>query len=157
MGLVPMARTFLRGIAFGWIMVLNVYGQDISPISLSNLTVRPAKTGQNSAAFVTIKNNSSQEMRLVKASTPLAGTVELHRSFEENGIHKMRPVNDISIVAEGQTSLEPGGLHIMLIDLQSDLVSNPQQPQEIPITLTFDSGDRVDAFFLVEKCGVPCH
>jgi copper(I)-binding protein len=146
--------TILWVIAFGWIMMLNAYGKEIS---ISQSKVRPAKQGQNSAAFVTIQNNSGQDVRLINASTPLAEKVELHRSISENGINKMRPVDDIHIPAGGQTELKSGGLHIMLINMRSDLAAHADQPNQIPITLTFDSGDSVEALFLVEKCGGSCH
>lgn len=133
-------------------------GKGVDFVTLQNPTVRPAKAGLNSAAFVTLENRSPSEIKLVKASCPVAKIVELHRSFNENGIHKMRPVEHIAIPAGEQVALETGGLHIMLINLEADIEMHPDHPTTIPITLTFDSGDSVEAHFLVEKgCGFSCH
>jgi copper(I)-binding protein len=135
----------------------HAYTKGVEQVSLTHPTIRPAKVGQNSAAFVIIENHSPNDLKIIEASSPVAETVELHRSFAENGVNKMRPVEHILIQAGKQVVLESGGLHIMLLGLKSDIVDDPANPQEIPITLTFDSGESITRHFSVEKCGIACH
>ncbi|HYO87618.1 MAG TPA: copper chaperone PCu(A)C, partial [Candidatus Limnocylindrales bacterium] len=90
-----------------------------------------------SAAYMTITNLGSADDVLIAASSPAAGIVEIHEVIMQNDVMQMRPVEGgIPLPAGESASLEPGGLHIMLLDLQMPLVEGTA----IPITLTFESG-----------------
>jgi copper(I)-binding protein len=54
----------------------------------------------------------------------------------ENDVLQMRPVEGVTIPAEGTAVLKPGSYHIMLLDVQRDL--NPGDT--VAITLAFESG-----------------
>lgn len=49
----------------------------------------------------------------------------------------MQPVKEITIPAGGTVTLEPGGYHVMVMDLKQELKAG----DTIPVTLTFSSGD----------------
>lgn len=51
----------------------------------------------------------------------------------------MSPVSSIDIPAGGQAVLEPGGLHLMLLDLPDPLESG----ETFEVTLTTDAGDEI--------------
>lgn len=87
-------------------------------------------------AFMTLKNDSDKVIRLVKASNPVSRVTELHTHINENGIMKMRAISSVSIAAKDKAVLEPGGLHVMMIDLQTPL----REGDVIPLTLSFDDG-----------------
>jgi copper(I)-binding protein len=71
----------------------------------------------------------------VSADSPAAGTVELHETTAgESGMMAMHPVERIDLPAGGRVSLEPGGLHVMLIDLVAELAVG----DTIELTLTFE-------------------
>jgi hypothetical protein len=91
---------------------------------------------RNSAAFMQINNSSAEEQFLVSASTPVAATVELHMHTMDDGVMRMRQIAHIHLPANGTATLQPGGLHIMLLDLQGPLDLGDQ----VPITLTFEDG-----------------
>lgn len=93
-------------------------------------------TATRTGAFLTLKNPSEREVKLVGAATDAAKIVELHTHVHEGGVMKMRPVPFMAVPAKGQTVLEPGGLHIMLIDLTAPLAT--QTP--VKLTLSFDDG-----------------
>ncbi|MCB1011174.1 MAG: copper chaperone PCu(A)C [Microthrixaceae bacterium] len=59
------------------------------------------------------------------------------------GMMSMQPVDSIEIPAGENVELEPGGYHIMVLDLAADLVAG----DTVEVTLTFDSGEtqKVDA------------
>ena len=75
-----------------------------------------AKVG---GGYVTIENNGTAADRLVGGSSPAAGKVEVHEMAMDNDVMKMRPVKDGLPIPAGQTvKLEPGGYHIMLMELK---------------------------------------
>lgn len=133
----------LRAITFALAGLSTVFaasalaGNAADNISVSDPYVRAVPPGQpNSAAFLVLKNADSADHSLVKAASPAASVVELHTHVQEGGMMKMRPVEKIDIKAGSEAVLQPGGLHIMMIDL-----TKPLSPGDnVPITLTFEDG-----------------
>jgi periplasmic copper chaperone A len=91
-----------------------------------------------SGAFMQLKNRGDKDLKLVKVATPVAELAEFHTHINEDGVMKMRPVPSIEIKANNETALQPGGLHVMMIDLKGAL----KEGQMIPITLTLDDGSQ---------------
>jgi copper(I)-binding protein len=108
-------------------------------VVVSDAYVREVPPGQmNSAAFMTLNNQSDVDHAVVAASSPAAKVTELHTHINEAGVMKMRQVERIDVAAHSQTVLEPGGLHVMLMGLSGDL----KQGQDVTITLTLDDGSQ---------------
>ncbi|MBN1966087.1 MAG: copper chaperone PCu(A)C [Anaerolineae bacterium] len=97
-----------------------------------------ASAGGVSAVYMTIANQGGAADRLVSAATDVAAVVEIHETtMDDAGVMRMRPLSDgLEIPANGSAELEPGGVHIMLMQLQQDLVAG----ETITLTLTFESG-----------------
>ncbi|MCB4358621.1 copper chaperone PCu(A)C [Quatrionicoccus australiensis] len=113
-------------------------------ISVDKPYVRLLPPGaQTTGAFMVIRNSADKDVKLVKADNPASRVTELHTHLNEGGVMKMRPVAAIEIKAKGEALLQPGGLHIMLIDLKAPL----KEGDIVPITLGFDDGSskKVDA------------
>lgn len=94
-------------------------------------------------AFIVIKNAGDKDVKVVKADNPASKATELHTHLNENGVMKMRPVAAIDVKSKGEAVLKPGGLHVMLINLNAPM----KEGDVVPITLTFDDGSskKVDA------------
>ena len=94
-------------------------------------------------AFMVIKNNGDKDVKVLKADNPVSKMTELHTHLNDGGVMRMRPVAAIEIKAKGQVALQPGGLHVMMIDLKAPM----KEGDVVPITLTFDDGSskQVDA------------
>lgn len=90
----------------------------------------------NSAAYGILANLSGKDDTLIAASSEAAEFVELHEMVMGTGdVMQMRPVEGgIAVPAGGFTSLKPGGLHIMLINLAEPLVEG----EMLTLTLTFE-------------------
>lgn len=88
------------------------------------------------AAYAKIANPGEGADRLVSASSPVAGTVELHTMAMEGDVMKMRAVPSIDVAPGATVELKPGGLHIMLIDLKAPL----KEGTSFPLTLSFEKG-----------------
>lgn len=106
-------------------------------VTVGDPYVRLVPPGQNvTGAFVVFKNGDDADHKVVKAASPASKVAELHTHVNEGGMMKMRQVKDIEIKAKGETSLQPGGLHIMLIDLKKPL----KEGENVAITVTFEDG-----------------
>jgi len=102
-----------------------------------------ARSGPHSgAAFFTIVNEGDTEDRLVAASSDEAARVELHTHIEdENGVVKMRPVEDGFVIpAGGSHKLARGGDHVMFMGLAAPF----EEGGTVTVTLSFEgAGDIV--------------
>lgn len=99
-------------------------------LEIREARVRPAVAPDSggapihSAAYLTIRNRGSADDRLLGAGFAGARRVEIHETqVNPEGLATMRRVESIAIPAGREIRLEPGGLHIMLMDLEVSLVS----------------------------------
>lgn len=98
--------------------------------------VRPAMPGMpTSAAYGLLLNLTAEDELLISAGSAAAEAVELHEmTMGEGDVMQMRPVEGgIAIPAGGAALLQPGGLHIMLINLTGML----EVGDMVDFTLTF--------------------
>lgn len=79
----------------------------------------------NGAVFGKLVNLSAETDTLVSASTDVAEVVELHETIMGEGdVMQMRPIEGgIPVEPQNFVSLQPGGIHIMLINLTRPLVA----------------------------------
>jgi copper(I)-binding protein len=91
---------------------------------------------KTSAAFMQLLYRGDEEQFLVDARTPAAGAVELHMHETDGGVMRMRRIPHIHLPPGQPVSLQPGGLHLMLFDLQETLAPG----DSVPITLIFADG-----------------
>ena len=71
--------------------------------------------------------------RLVGASSPVAGVVEVHEMKMEGDIMRMRAVPVLDLPAGQTVQLKPGGYHVMMMDLKQPLAKD----SKVPLTLRF--------------------
>ena len=89
------------------------------------------------AAYMTLRNTGTDPVTLVGLETPLAMMPDIHETkTDANGVSSMGPVGEITIPAGESVSLEPGGMHAMLMRLQTKMVEG----ETFPLTLTFADG-----------------
>lgn len=103
-----------------------------APVTAERAWVRATVQGQmSSGGYLTL--NASEPLTLVGASTPVAGTTEVHEMRMEGEVMRMRQVEGIPVTPGKPLELKPGGYHLMLMQLRT-----PLQPQaRVPLTLTF--------------------
>jgi hypothetical protein len=108
-------------------------------VTLANVRGRPGPlAGGTSAVYFSVLNGLDHDVRLVSASSPVAAVVETHETVNDNGIMRMIPQPDGFLIPARQSlKLEPGGKHIMLIDLAAPLAVG----DKFPLTLSFDTGE----------------
>ena len=110
-------------------------------------TPKGAKTG---GGYLTIENNGTAPDRLIGGSADIAGSVQVHEMSMDNGVMNMRPLDKGLAIEPGKTvKLAPGGYHVMLIDLKSQL----KKGDKLAITLEFEKAGKVAVSFDVEGVG----
>jgi copper(I)-binding protein len=65
-----------------------------------------------------IQNRGGAEDALVGARCPAADATEVHRTTVEGGVMRMRPAGEVVVPPNAALTLEPGGLHVMLLGLR---------------------------------------
>jgi copper(I)-binding protein len=76
--------------------------------------------------------------KLVSASSPVAGVVEIHEMVMDGSVMKMRAVPALDLPAGKTVDLKPGGYHVMLMDLKQEL----KPGQTVPVTLVIEGADK---------------
>lgn len=109
----------------------------------------PAMAGTG-AVYMRLINEGGTNDALISVETDAAEVVELHESKMEGDVMKMSPVAKIEIPASGSAMLQPGGLHVMLINLKQELVAG----EKIELTLNFEKSDPLTIEAEIREMGV---
>jgi len=113
----------------------------VGDITVTDVWMRQPAEGQTrTATYGTITNNGDTDVTLVAASVPFDATVEIHETIMgDDGAMQMQEVPEGFVVpAGGSFTLEPGGPHIMLIDIDPVDIAGT-----IDVTMVFDDGTEV--------------
>ena len=118
-------------------------------IVISSARVLPPFPGRDTAAgYMSITNHSQTDDRLVSATSPISGAVEIHNHIEEEGVMKMRQVEGIEIKAGETIQLKPGSFHLMMF--KSTL---PEDQADVALTLNYENAPSVTMIVPVEGRG----
>jgi periplasmic copper chaperone A len=117
-------------------------------IRVENAWSRAAMAGRAGVVYLKITGTGAAD-RLTGASSPVAATAELHESFTDHGVAKMRSVAAVPVEAGKPVGLAPGGIHIMLTGLKQAL----NQGDSFPVTLSFEKAGPVTATVTVQTSG----
>ena len=103
-----------------------------------------APTAKAGGGYATITNPGDSADALIDVAADFP-KVELHESYEEDGVMKMQHVERLEIPAGGSAELAPGGYHVMFMGLSEPF----EQGDEIPVTLSFETAGDVEVIFHV--------
>lgn len=94
-------------------------------VEVTQAWVRSTVQGQKSTgAFMNI--TAKDGAKLVGASSPVAGLVEVHEMKMDGDIMRMRAVPVLDLPAGQTVQLKPGGYHIMMMNLKQPLAKGSQ-------------------------------
>lgn len=100
--------------------------------------------------YFTVKNNGASADRLVAVTSDVSAKAEVHQMAVSDGVMTMRRVEGgLEIPAGGTVALDPGGYHVMFIDL----ARRPKKGESFPATLTFEKAGNITVDFAVEGLG----
>lgn len=109
--------------------------------AMAQLTVQDpwvrATVASQKATGAFMRLQSPQDTKLVAAQSPVAGVVEVHEMALEAGVMKMRAVPSLALPAGRTVALQPGGYHVMLMDLKTPI----QEGDTVPLTLVLEGQD----------------
>ncbi len=75
-----------------------------------------APPGRMMAGFMDLHNPTDSAIVLVDARSPQFGHVEIHTMIMDDGVMRMRRLDELVIAPGATVTLEPGGLHLMFIE-----------------------------------------
>lgn len=127
--------------------ILRVADHDAAPVELGDLSITGGfarATLPNApvgGGFLTIANHGDTDDRLLSAEAAFAGRTEVHEMKMADGVMQMRALSDgLPIPAGGTVTLEPGGLHIMFMQLNAPLAEG----EVTTVRLTFEQAGEVE-------------
>lgn len=110
-------------------------------LSIDGPYVREVPPGApTTAAFMTLQNSGDSPVRLISATNSITEHTELHNHVNMDGVMQMRQIDSIEVPANGDIRLAPGGLHLMMIGLQSPISNG----DNVSLSLTFDNGETLE-------------
>jgi len=119
-----MKRLALRAVAmtvsaFVMVAIIAAAPSSSSALSVTGAYSRPAT--DIGAVFLTIANTGKSDDTLDDARSDVAGSTEIHETYQVNGGDAMRHVPSLAIPAGQAVIFKSGGYHVMLIGLKHEL------------------------------------
>ena len=118
-------------------------------LQISEAWSRATVEGRMGAVYATIENTSDHAIRIEGIKTSVAMMAQVHESYLDNGMMRMRHIEQFTIPAGEVRKLAPGGLHIMLMHLPKPLVEGTTFETKFEL----DSGDDLGVPVVVGSMG----
>jgi copper(I)-binding protein len=111
---------------------------------------QPAEGQTNSAVYGILTNNTNETITAIAATTSVTDTVELHEVLtnDEGQMSMQEREGGYEIAAGESLTFEPGGPHIMLLDIDP-----AGYPDVVDVTLMFDDDSSIDFTAEVREVG----
>ena len=110
-------------------------------ITVHDAWMRQTAQGDNGAVYFVLHNDSGETDELVEASSNVTESVEIHESSMAEGtdVMQMNQVFSVPLDRGTEVAFEPGGLHLMLVNISRDLVVG----ETVKVTLHFKNHEDV--------------
>lgn len=112
----------------------------VTDVSVTDPWSRQPAIGQpNAAVYMVVSNPTATDVTILNASSPVTDRVELHEAVRnDSGTVQMQRIGaGVVVPAGGGVSFEPGGAHVMMLDIDSATYPT----DNVEVTLELDSGD----------------
>jgi periplasmic copper chaperone A len=101
-------------------------------VTVTDAWVRGTVPAQRTTgAFATL--TSTENAKLLAVKTPVAKSVEIHRSDMQGGMMRMEAVEAVPLPAGKAVKLEEGGFHVMLMGLTQPIRAGSKVPLEFVV------------------------
>ncbi|UKE48916.1 copper chaperone PCu(A)C [Xanthomonas translucens pv. cerealis] len=91
------------------------------------------------AGFGRLHNPCAQALAVVAVRSPAFAQVSLHQTTQVDGVSKMREIERLPLAAGADAVLQPGGLHLMLMQPAQPL----REGASVPIAFVLEDGREV--------------
>ena len=145
-----LTRRFVLGaaIAAAFAPAAFAHSYELGSLKIGHPWAR-ATVAANGGAFLSVDNTGATPDRLLRASTDVATSVQLHTHIKDGEIMRMREVAAVDLPAGTKVVFEPGGYHIMLLGLKKKLVEG----ERFPLTLEFEKAGKITVDIAIDKPG----
>ena len=123
-------ETLMKSKIIAMLLALSGTALHAQTVEVKDAWVRTAVPGQRgTGAFMNI--TAKEGAKLVGVSSPVAGVAEVHEMKMDNDIMRMRAIPALDLPAGKTVALQPGGYHVMLMELKQALPPG----SSVPLTL----------------------
>ena len=126
----------LLSILVAAVLATSACGGSSGELTIQDAWVRPARAGENGAAYFVITNGTTADDTLLSITSEIASATEVHMSMgDANGVMSMQMQESVTLIARDKVEFKPGGLHVMFVNLTRDL----KVGDTIPLVLNFEN------------------
>ena len=97
------------------------------------------------AAYVSIFNQSDDDVVIEKITSSISDTAEIHDTILEGEIIRMKKVDSLNIPARSEFYFQPGSTHIMLMGLNQEL----KDGKTFNLNFVFENEEKVNVKIMV--------
>lgn len=136
----------MRTLTVALLFLVAACGGPEAPLVATDVDVtRPMPGRGMSAGYMVLTNNTTDDIRITKVTSPQFGAVAVHETtIDADGVARMREVEALVVPAGGSVVLERGGKHLMLNAGEFDRTVTLQlysgDAPVLTVTHTFDAG-----------------
>ncbi len=151
-------RRFAATLLASAIIVLPVWAQPAwaQNYKVGNLEIEQpwtratAPTAPTAGGYLKIVNKGTTADRLVSARSTASAKTEIHEMKMDGSVMRMRELEKgLEIPAGGSVMLQPGGYHVMFMQLKEPF----KEGAKVPVTLVFEKAGSIDVVFTVNAMG----
>lgn len=143
-------KKLLGILALGGVLLVAPYGvraadtgTAASDIHVGKAWMRILPGDLPAGGYAVIRNDGDTAHDITRARSKAYEKVMLHRSTNEGGMSHMQMLHELTIPAHGETTLAPGGYHLMMMH-----PVHPVKPGDtVTVTLQFNDGSTLDVDF----------
>ncbi len=117
-------------------LTASAWAQAPANVEVKDAWIR-ATVAQQKATGAFMQLTAKADSRVVQATSPMAGVVEIHEMAMENDVMRMRAVPALPLPAGKTVELKPGGYHVMLMDLKGPV----KEGDVVPVSLVVEGKD----------------
>lgn len=99
------------------------------------------------AGFGRLANPCPAPVVIVSASSPAFGEVSLHETRIVDGVNRMRELEQLRIVPDGDAIFKPGGMHLMLMQPRAPL----KEGSKVVVAFKLQDGREILSELVVRK------
>lgn len=115
-------------------------------IDVQDAWIRHMAGDRPMAGYFVMHNRGDEDRRLVGATSPAFGAIQMHETVETDGTTSMRPADSVTVPNGGRVEFQPGGFHLMLMQRQKNLAVDDQ----VPVFLEFEDGGSQSVVFTIK-------
>ncbi|NDK38828.1 copper chaperone PCu(A)C [Pseudoxanthomonas gei] len=125
----------------------NAAARECAPAMTQGWVRLPPVAMPMMAGFGRITNPCRMPMVIVSASSAAFGEVTLHETRNIDGVNRMRQVERLRVAPDDSVTLEPGGLHLMLMQPRAPL----KEGSKVVVNFKLQDGREILSELVVRK------